>query len=162
MFPFSSSLEYSIAIPAPSPHNADGVLAYFEKYFQRVGATIEHSSSLGLAITLNGVSLYDTQPALRDLRRVDIEVRPHPIGLEVFVEAHYRTVQALQSILMGGLGIALLPVGGIIAHSLVGAALAFVPGALAQARARNHFDGLCADIEASYFSQPALRKDSAG
>lgn len=159
MFPFSSGFEYSIAIPKPASPNANGVLAYFEKYFQRVSATVEHSSPLGLVITLDRESFYDTPRSLRGLRRVEIEVRPHPIGLGVFIEVHYRTIQAVYGITMGALGIALMPVGGILAHSLVGVSLAFVPGALAQKGVRDHFDSLCRDIEASYFSQSALRQD---
>ena len=82
MFPLSADLEILIPIPARAEASTAGAVAWLEKHFQMMNATVVRRGADSLEVDLPwDYAQYQRPTVLRPVRRIDIEVRSTPYGL---------------------------------------------------------------------------------
>ena len=151
MFPLSADIEVLIPIHARAESHTAGVLAWFQKHFELMGATVERTGPDSLQVELESEYLAERIPgALRTVRKLAIEIRPSQYGVTAYFEVHYHRLRALLSLGAGALGAAFFPFGGSIAPALVGLSFAFGPPLLIQARVAQTLHDLGRDVADSY------------
>ena len=151
MFPLSADLEVLIPIAARADSNTAGVLAWFEKHFLLMGATVERTGPDSLDVELEAEYVGELVPGpLRAVRRLVIEIRPSQYGVTAYFEVHYHLLRALLSLGAGALGAAFFPFGGSIAPAIVGLSFALGPPLLIQARVAQALHDLGRDVADSY------------
>lgn len=158
MFPLSADIEVLIPIHSRAESHTAGVLAWFEKHFQMMGATVERHGPGSLVVELESEYIGERVPgALRTVRRLAIEIRPSAYGLTAYFEVHYHWLRALLSLGAGALGAAFFPFGGSIAPAIVGLSFAFGPPLLIQARVAQALHDLGRDVADSYLGTQVPR-----